>query len=497
MGDQTRFWAKWRALFRICRISVWLFILAIVCAVLWLNQIGLPDFVKHPLIDALREHGIALEFVRLRLNFVHGLVADNVRVGGESANSPSLSVQELQLQINYRALLHRKWQLDGVVLRHGKFVLPISGSNDAPSKLTIDHIQTDLRFQTNDVWTLDNFQASFAGANFILSGRVANASAVSNWGMFHGKRGLRGATQSQLKRIGTTLTEIHFNKNSQLRLNVQGDARHLNSFFVFLTVSAPGAQTPWGSTENVEVVAHSTVPVQNSGAAAAPPLEIDWKAQMGRLKTGMAGADYVFCGGSWHANGEIDWRAEVSRLQSEKLNADFLSCGGRWRAPELETTNLYARLGGGWLHAAARLNLTTREFHFTNWSCFQLRAVEGLLTEKARARLDEFRLPQPPEFRASGSLILPPWTNDPSADWQADVRPTVRLKGELAVTNPMVGSFFLSQVHARFAYSNEIWTVPNATVTRAASGLQIQGYENDITRNYQWHARGRLSADVV
>jgi hypothetical protein len=497
MGDQTRFWTKWRTRFRICRICVWLFILAMVCVVLWLNQIGLPDFVKRPLIDALRQHGIALEFVRLRLNFVHGLVADNVRIGGESPNSPSLSVQELQLQMNYRALLHRKWQLDGVVLRQGKFVLPISGSNDAPSALTFDHIQTDLRFQTNDVWTLDNFQASFVGANVLLSGQVANASAVSNWGMFHGKRGLRGATQSQLKRIGTTLSQIHFNKNSQLRLNVHGDARHLNSFFLFLTVSAPGAQTPWGSTENVELVAHSTVPVRSSGAATAPPLEIDWKAQMGRLKTGMAGADYVFCAGSWHASGEIDWRAEAARLQSEKLDADFISCAGFWRQPLLEITNLSARLGGGGLLAAARLNLATREFYFTNSSCFDLQAIAGLLTEKTRARLGQFTLPQAPALQASGSLILPRRTNDLSTYWQADVQPSVRLTGELAVTNPMVGDFSLNEVHARFAYSNEVWTVPNATVIRTGSGLRIHGYENDVTKDYQWHARGRLSSDII
>src|SRR5215469_12902434 len=138
MGDRTRFWTKCRTLFRICRICVWLIILALLCAVVYLNQIGLPDMAKRQLIDALHQHGITLEFVRLRLNFLHGLVADNVHVGGEAPDSPSLSVQQLQLQINYRALYrglrHRKWewQLDGIVLRQGRFILPISSSNDPP-----------------------------------------------------------------------------------------------------------------------------------------------------------------------------------------------------------------------------------------------------------------------------------------------------------------------------------------------------------------------------
>lgn len=526
MGDQTRFSTKWRTRFRICRICVWLFILAVICAVLWLDIVGLPDFAKRPLVDALRQHGIVLEFVRLRLRLDRGLVADNVRVGGESTNAPSLSIREVQLQLNFHALLHRKLQLDGVVLRQGKFVLPISSSNDPPCALTFDNIQTELRFQTNDLWTLDNFQANFAGATFTLSGQVANASAVSNWGMFHGRRGVRGASQSQLKKIGTTLSEIHFNKNSQVRLNLHGDARHLNSFFVFLTVNAPGAQTPWGSAENLALVAHSTASLESSGAAAAPPLEIDWKAQVGRLKTGMANADYVYCAGSWHASGEIDWKTEIARLQSEKLNADYIACDGDWRAPELEITNLYARLGDGHLRAGARFNAATREFYFTNSSCFNLQAISGLLPEKAREHLGRIELPQPPEVQAGGSLILPQWTNDTSAFW-ANLKPSLRLDGGLDVTNPEISGLSLNEVHARlaysnemlngeldatrptmrgfslnevrarFAYSNEIWTVPEALVTRTSTRLQIQGRENDATGEYQLRVRGALSLDVV
>ena len=503
MGEHTHFWTKWRTRFRLCRICVWTFILALVCLVGYLDFVGLPDVAKRPIVDALRQHGIAVEFVRLRLILFRGLVADNVRIGGESANSPLLTVKELQLQINYQALLDRKLQLDGVVLRQGKFVLPISASNEPLCALTFDHIQTELRFETNDVWALDNFQANFAGATFALAGTVANASAVSDWGMFHGKRGLRGASQSQLKKIGTTLSRIHFNRNSQLRLNVHGDARHINSFFVFLTVSAPGTQTPWGSADNMEVVAHTTAPMQSSSETAAPPLEVDWKAQLGRLKTQMAGADYVYCAGSWHANGEIDWRTEVARLKSERLDADFISCGGFWRAPEVEVTNLFARLGGGQLRAAARFDMNTREFSFTNSSCFNLQAIAGLMTEKARQSLDQISLPQPPELHASGSLILPQRTDDMSNYWQADVQPSVRLTGELAVTNPAVSGFSLpapvslDQVHVRFTYSNEIVIVSDLLVTQGASHLRIQGQENGPTKDYQWRVRGALSPDII
>ena len=76
---------------------------------------------------------------------------------------------------------------DGVVLRHGKFTLPVTESNKPPAVLTVDQIQTELRFETNDVWSLDNFQANFADAKFVLAGELRNAQSITNWPIFHHK----------------------------------------------------------------------------------------------------------------------------------------------------------------------------------------------------------------------------------------------------------------------------------------------------------------------
>ena len=81
----------------------------------------------------------------------------------QAPDNPALSLAEVQLQLNYRALLHRRWQIDGLVLRQGQFVWPLSPTN----ALTLDNIQTDLRFQANDTWSLDHFQADFAGVKLV------------------------------------------------------------------------------------------------------------------------------------------------------------------------------------------------------------------------------------------------------------------------------------------------------------------------------------------
>ena len=161
------FWRNCRVCFRWCRISAWLMVLAAVCAVVWFNRIGLPDFLKTRLVATLHERGIELEFTRMRLRFGRGIVAENVRIGhAQTSASPVLSLAEIQLQLDFRALLRRQLQVDGIALRQGKLLWPLSSTN----ALRLDNIQTDLRFQTNDTWSLDNFQANFAGAKLMLSG---------------------------------------------------------------------------------------------------------------------------------------------------------------------------------------------------------------------------------------------------------------------------------------------------------------------------------------
>jgi len=172
-------------------------VLALVCALVWFNRIGLPDFLKKRLVATLQTRGIELEFTRMRLHFVHGLVVENVRLGHAAApDDPVLSLAEVQLQLNYHALLRRQWQVDGLILRQGKFVWPLAPTH----ALTLDNIQTELRFQTNNTWSLDHFQADFAGAKLALSGDLSHAPEIRNWDIFHGQKSAgRAVWQARLR----------------------------------------------------------------------------------------------------------------------------------------------------------------------------------------------------------------------------------------------------------------------------------------------------------
>ena len=107
---KLKFWRRFRTYFRRVRIALWVLLLLGICALIYLNQVGLPDFVKRPLLQKLQARGIDLQFSRLRLRFAEGVVADNVtlRLGraGET-QAPRLSLSEIQMQLNWRALARR------------------------------------------------------------------------------------------------------------------------------------------------------------------------------------------------------------------------------------------------------------------------------------------------------------------------------------------------------------------------------------------------------
>jgi hypothetical protein len=474
MPSQPGFWRKCRTGFRWFRITVFFAVLALVCALVWFNRIGLPDFLKRRLVETLQTRGIELAFTRMRLNLVRGLVIENVRIGhAEAPDDPVLSLAEIQLQLNYRALWHRQWQIDGLILRQGEFVWPLTPTNG----FTLGNIQTELRFQKNNTWALDHFQADFAGAKFALSGDIIHAPEIRNWDIFHGKKSAgRAVWQAQLRKLADTLDRIHFTGTPQLSLVVDGDARDIHSFAVRLNLNATSIQTPWGGARDIRFTGNLTAP-----AGTPTNFVPSW---------------------AWWTNAQpyrLTWTAKFGELKSEKLNADFVECNGLWQAPELAVTKLSAGLGGGRLDATARLNLATRKFSFTNSSCFNVNAIAALLTEKTRARLADFTWTGAPSLRASGSLILPARISlmqDPS-DWRDEVQPTVQLTGELAITNYAFSSVAIDLARTHFSYSNLLWQLPDLAVVKSKSRLKISGSENDATKDYHWHIRGVLDPEVA
>ena len=205
-----RGWRRCRAAFRAFRIGVLVLVLVLVAAGAYLNEVGLPDFLKRPLLADLRARGVDLQFSRLRLRWHRGVVAEDVRFGSaaQESNAPSSpSLKEAQVKLDHESLARFRFRIDALILEDGRLWWPVPETNGPPRGLEATNIQAQLRFLTNDQWELDHFTASFAGARVELSGSVTNASRLRDWKIFQprpaaGARPLAGATAATGEHAG-------------------------------------------------------------------------------------------------------------------------------------------------------------------------------------------------------------------------------------------------------------------------------------------------------
>lgn len=376
--DKPRGWQRFRVIFRRCRITVWLVILAVVSALLYLNCVGLPGFIQRPILEKLHARGLDLQFSRLRWHPSQGIVAENVFFGRTNdIESPQLTLKEMQVRMDYRALLRRQFQVDSLQLRQGRLVWPIVSSNEPPRQLAIENIQTDLQLATNDVWVLENLQAQVAGARIQLTGAVTNASAVRDWKYFHGPKPGPGTFRNRIRRLADTLDQVHFATPPELKLDVQGDARNLENTSVRLFIRSSGVETPWGTANGVKWY-----------VLLAPPKSNQW------------------------ARAEVSFRAADATTRWAAITNVDLSL--HLYSTEQETNLVQADLNLTADSAQSRSNHAERVHFAAQWVHSLTNAIplsgEGEL-EAANAVTDWAEVKQ---FRLTGALL--PSTNAPAAD---------------------------------------------------------------------------------
>ncbi len=453
MRFSSGFWRKCRVGFRWLRIAILLAVLALVCALLWFNRIGLPGFLKSPLVKALRGQGIELQFTRLRLNFVRGFVAENVVVGHAAApGNPTLSAAQVQLQLDYAALWHRHLELRGLALRRGRFTWPAT----AGSALTLTNLQAELRFQTNDIWSLDHFQADCHGIQLALAGEIAHAPEIRNWEIFRAPQP-PGPPQppSALRAITETLNRLHLTGGARLNLRVDGDARDLRSFVVRLGASVPAVQTPWGSAHDFSLVADLAAPANLSIA----PASIGQQLALG-----------------WFTNFQpyrLSWTLRLTQLRSQELDAQRLACAGSWLAPDLTLTNLSVVLDNGRFEAQAHLHLVSSDPE----SPAAHLDVDAPIVQTPWGGARDLRLAA--DLAVAGAAGLQTVSNSPSSDWGwwAGLQPyraswTLRL-----------AQFRSTKLNADSVACAGSWLAPEFAVTNFSARLVGGGLEGEAHLN--------------
>ncbi|TSA40435.1 MAG: hypothetical protein D4R57_01770 [Verrucomicrobiales bacterium] len=581
---KSRFWRKCRIYFRRARITVWLVTIVILGALIYLNQIGLPDFVKRPIIAKLRERGMSLDFAELRLHWSRGFVASRVHFGSmDSPAAPRLTAGEVEFNFHLRSFLTGKIQVDSLVMRNGKLEWTLTQTNAPDRILTIEQIESSLRLLPNDSWMLDDLRGRFGGANFFLSGTLLNASAVKDWRFGKVDASVDTARwPERLRNLADTLDQITFSSPPELRLDLNGDARDLRTLDARFTLKAADADTAWGRASlvllkarifpeatnelsraeinlqakhvetrwanttnlnlNLRLITSVLEPelVDAAGTIRVGGVETPWgslgmthakakwvhsitnpipqsanvELHMDSLATWMTRASQIDLSatlatvtnslatdeGLWFWNKllpyAVHWKLGVGALRTMGLQAEKVLCEGDWCAPELNIVALKANLYRGSVDAQAKLDVITREASFEAASDFDLQKLAPFLTEKSREWLAKFSWNEPPQLRAAAALVLPPWAAT-NVNWQTEVRPTLKLAGEVAITNGGYQGIHMDWVTSHFSYTNMTWWLPNLAAGRPEGGVQLSHIANDATRGYYFKIHSTIDPQAV
>ncbi len=476
-----------RIYFRRLRITIWILILALLGVLVYLNQVGLPGFAKEPLLDELRARGLDLQFSRLRLSWFRGLVADNARLGSsEEPLSPHLTVKEVQLGFDNHALARFHLQINAVMLRQGRLILPVAVTNEAPRELVIEQIDTYLRFLPNDQWALDQFSARFAGVKFELTGLLTNASAVPDWKVFQKREAKPGGQpRDNLRKLADALENVRFSGSPEVRINLRGDARNLTSFSARVYVNAPGAETPWGDLTGGRFIARVHPGATNGFFLADMTLDATqartrW-AETSNLQltghfaayaaeTNLAQGDINLCA----ARAEAEW-GKATNLQ---VRIHFDSITDQTNLVNADLTARVQQIATRWA-SADEAQFTARWIHaLTN--PIPLAGVGQMQCDRVSGPWGSAR-----QIKFDSKLATPPGDAIPAADptwgWWAGLVPYA-LDWSCKMSQPQMTNAFADEIECEGRWHAPELTVSNLTVKVGSAALQVRAGLDVATR---------------
>lgn len=256
-----RVWRTSRFCFRWLRIVVWLAVLAVLCAYIYLTQIGLPDFLKERLVAELHSRGLDLQYEEMRLDPLGHIVAENIRFErSDDPSSPTLFISRVGLNLNWEALKHRRLVVDSLLIRKARLTIPLLTSNQPPEQLTVDDIQTELMLRPDDRWELVFMTARCLGARIHLSGSLANGPDAQQW-QFGGKTNrTQQAWREYLHQVVMAAGRMNFDTVPEIRGVWRADAREPGRVHAKLALVAEGARTPWGEAAHFNLEMETVPP---------------------------------------------------------------------------------------------------------------------------------------------------------------------------------------------------------------------------------------------
>ncbi len=392
--------------FKWCRITFLLFVFVIVVLGLFLNHVGLPDWVEARLLKTLQEQGWEVNYSRLRLRWYHGVVAENLQLWRTNATAgPHLFLPRAEFRPRWSSLPRLQVEFDGVALEDGRLIWPLPLTNRPTRNLVLNNLGGELLFKPGDRWELTRLEAMCLGTLVRIRGDITNASLIREWKLPRPTKVPERPPGEAGHRLLTELEKIHFRGQPSAQVIVSGDAQNWRAFDISVRLTAPGVESPWGGGDNVTTIARTVPPTatndpvrlalhitaEESRTRWADAAQLDLKLQLEPslehlLPTnGTLSAQLVDARAEWgrarqlsiFARGQPEGLQAQERITWLDVTGDRLET--RWGNAERLTAMITARHGPtNYLPARTEIALQSQELR-TAWLTSHWARVEGRL----------------------------------------------------------------------------------------------------------------------
>jgi hypothetical protein len=358
---------------------VLLLLLTLVIALVYVSRVGLPAFLKAPLLAELQRRGLEAQCDRLAWRWYRGLVAEGAMLRATNdPNSPRAYAAELALNLNWGRLLRdRTLELDSLRVVGGRLVLPLQEPGQPPEDCSLETIGANVRFLPGGEWELSGFETSFLGATFQASGTLTNARAlISRPRDSTGKRppGASVAWRGPLRDFVAFHKRLSFVEPPELRLWFRGDGRQPGASVCELKGQVGGAKTPWLNLRDLRWALEVNQPPAADGHLAVTlRLNVaDGRPPWGELRQATLTAKTLLAATNFLPR-RVDWELSAREARTPKAGlstaqvtgqSELLTTAGHtWR------TRLELAAGGVttvWGHAHTNRCVATFDHSLTN-----------------------------------------------------------------------------------------------------------------------------------
>jgi len=253
-----------------CRVAVLLIVLLAVGFLTYLQLVGLPVFLKNPLLRALRQRGFEAQFTDARLAWGPSIIIENAAFNPTNQSAgPRLSAAWTQLTLNSAALLRARLHVNSFEVLRANLRVPVSPTNQEPLLLT--NVNLHVTLLSNNVARLANGSAWWRGIRIQINGEVQNFNSMRDWKLPLAPTRPSAAeapskpAEPVPRPTGWEIAQkIRFTGTPLLKVHVSGDGRDRNTLRAELEFSAAGASSPWGQTGPLYLRAACARPL-NSG----------------------------------------------------------------------------------------------------------------------------------------------------------------------------------------------------------------------------------------